>query len=279
MEKLQAALKMARDKRAASGISPASEKQVSNTADAPARTSVDDRWQSLTPLTIDEKRLAEHRIVTLSGGRSSASFDILQTKILMQMEKHGWKRLAITSPSIGCGKTTISCNLAAGLIRQTDKRAVVFEMDMRKPSMARVFDYKPTYSVADFLNERVQLADQAVKLGANIALCMNSGPQQNPANLFLRETTGRVLDAVEKDYEPDLIVFDLPPLLVNDDARALLKHSDCALLVAGAGVSKIDQIDVCEREIAEQTNVLGTVLNKCEYIDENYGYEYGYGDQ
>jgi hypothetical protein len=42
--------------------------------------------------------------------------------------------------------------------------------------------------------------------------------------------------------------------------------------VARAGATSVSQIDVCEREVAEQTNVLGVVLNQCRYAsDEGYG--------
>jgi Mrp family chromosome partitioning ATPase len=74
------------------------------------------------------------------------------------------------------------------------------------------------------------------------------------------------------------MIFDLPPVLVSDDTRAFLKDVDCALIVARAGATSAAQIDTCEREVAEQTNVLGVVLNQCRHIeDTDYGYEkYGY---
>ena len=52
---------------------------------------------------------------------------------------------------------------------------------------------------------------------------------------------------------------------------------DCALLIARAEVTTVAQIDACEREIAEQTNVLGVVLNQYRHEDDTTGYGYGYG--
>ncbi len=57
------------------------------------------------------------------------------------------------------------------------------------------------------------------------------------------------------------MIFDLPSVLVNDDTRAFLKNADCALIVIRANSTRYGQFDACEREIAEQTNVLGVVLN------------------
>jgi hypothetical protein len=55
---------------------------------------------------------------------------------------------------------------------------------------------------------------------------------------------------------------------------AFHQHYDCALLVAAAEVSTLDEIDKCERELAEHTNVMGVILNKCRYTTEKYGYYY-----
>ena len=77
---------------------------------------------------------------------------------------------------------------------------------------------------------------------------------------------------IEGQFDPDIMIFDLPPMLVTDDARAFLKNVDCALIVARAEQTKISQLDVCEREVGEHTNVLGVVLNNCRHIAEEEQY-------
>jgi protein-tyrosine kinase len=69
-----------------------------------------------------------------------------------------------------------------------------------------------------------------------------------------------------------MMIFDLPPLLVGDDTRSMLKDVDCALLVVQSGFTTVSQIDTCEREIAEHTNMLGIVLNQCHDPDDDFGY-------
>ena len=79
--------------------------------------------------------------------------------------------------------------------------------------------------------------------------------------MLLSEETAVVLDQIEADYQPDVMIFDLPSVLVNDDTRAFLKNADCALIVIRANSTRYGQFDTCEREIAEQTAVMGVVLN------------------
>ena len=69
------------------------------------------------------------------------------------------------------------------------------------------------------------------------------------------------MDAIQEAYKPDVMIFDLPSVLVGDNTRAFLKQLDCVLIVARAGVTKYAHFDKCEREISDHTNVLGTVLN------------------
>lgn len=78
--------------------------------------------------------------------------------------------------------------------------------------------------------------------------------------------------ALKVAFQPDLILYDLPPMLQSDDVMAFLPHLDCVLLVAAAEKSRLDEVDKCERDLSEQTQVLGVVLNKCRYGAEQYGY-------
>jgi len=68
------------------------------------------------------------------------------------------------------------------------------------------------------------------------------------------------------------VIFDLPPMLAGDDVMAFAGQLDCVLLLAAAETTKAKEVDVCERNLASQTNVLGVVLNKCRYMDDVEGY-------
>ena len=231
-------------------------------------------WGELAQLNPEPATLKRNRIVALDAGSSATPFDILRTKVLLQMRKSGWRRLAITSPMPSCGKTTMSLNLAAGLSRQPDMTAMVLEMDMRRPGMASKLGYKPEHDVTQMLSGEIPFGQQAVRMRGNVALSLARRASNDPTRYMLSHETIRTLDALERDYAPDLMIFDLPPLLVSDDTRAFLSNVDCVLMVARAGGSSIAEIDVCEREIAEQTNMLGVVLNSCRFSDESTAYDF-----
>ena len=83
-----------------------------------------------------------------------------------------------------------------------------------------------------------------------------------------------VLAAIEERWKPDVTIFDMSPMLASDDNVGFMGNVDCALLVAAAESTTLANIDACEKELAQLTNVLGVVLNKCRYSDETAGYGY-----
>lgn len=267
MEKLQAALEKARKERADQTTGPAA---------APGRApsgrmaaDADALWEALTPFEVDEARLNQRLVVTREAGAKAAAFDILRTKALLQMRQNGWKRLAITSPMPRSGKTTIACNLALGLGRQRDLRAMLFDLDLRDPCIHQFFETRPPHGIGEVLTKAVAFSEQGLRFGDNVAISMARQAEADPTRLLLAEETAEVLDAIEAAYRPDVMIFDLPSVLVNDDTRAFLKNADCALIVTRADVTRYGQFDACEREIAEHTNVLGVVLNAYRHGEQD----------
>lgn len=232
------------------------------------------RWAAITPTLPDPAHLERHRIVTAAAGRAAVPFDVLRTRTLQQMRANNWHRVAITSPTEGCGKSTIALNLALALARQTDLRTILCEADLRRPSLARLLGITAPLQFARVLEGRAPFADHARRIGTNLAIAVNCGPVRHSAEILHGPAVGPTLDVLEAEYNPQVMIFDMPPILVSDDAMAFLGQVDCVLLVAGAEITTIKQIDACEREIAQVANVMGVVLNKCRYTGSDYGYDY-----
>ncbi len=272
MEKLQKAIADARKSRKAhtGAGKKASPSRARSTAPDDS-----DVWAALQPITPDARHMTRNRIVSHKADTASSAFDVLRTKVLQQMQQNGWKRLMVTSPMPNCGKTTLAANLAYGIARQGAKSAVLMELDLRKPNLANVLGEKPKHDIRDVLTGHVPFQDQALRIGKTVAVSMATRSSVDPTRYLTSDESNAKLAEIEGTYAPDLMIFDMPPLLVNDDARSFLPNTDCVLLVARAESTTSKQIDVCEREIAEQSNVVGVVLNHCKFADENQGYGYG----
>lgn len=233
-------------------------------------------WDSLPQYKPDRAALQRNRIVAFENGAEATCYDVLRTNILRQMRANGWKRLAITSPTPGCGKTTTSLNLGFSLGRLHDLRSMVIEADLRRPAMRNCLRLKPKHMFANYLDGQANAHDHLFAYGKGLAFGTNAGPVRNSAELLASQHLSDQLAALDRDYAADITIFDMTPMLVSDDTIAFLPNVDCTLLVAAAGVTTTAQIDRCERSLAEQTTVLGVVLNKCQFMspDDYYGYDY-----
>ena len=61
-------------------------------------------------------------------------------------------------------------------------------------------------------------------------------------------------------YADRVIIYDMPPLLAQDDPLVFLPHVDAVLLVIKEGVTTTDEIKRC-LDILSSAKVIGTVLN------------------
>ena len=231
-------------------------------------------WARLEQVQPNARQMQRSRIVAFQGGKEAVTFDVMRTKVLQQMRANNWRRLAITSPGAGCGKSTTSLNLAFSLSRQPEVRTVVAEVDLRRPSLAKILGLQMQHSFAEVLEGTCTFDQNAMRYGNNLCFATNPTPIRNPSELLQNARVSQILADIEARFEPTITIFDMPPMLVSDDAMAFVGQMDCVLLVAAAETTTISEVDVCERDLASQTNVLGVVLNKCRYMDRKYGYSY-----
>ena len=276
MERIQSAIQKARIAREGK-VPEASARPADARQPGPAPLSDQQlAWAALDVFQPNAAHLQRGRITTLEPGQLATPFDVMRTRLLKQMRANSWRRLAITSPGPGCGKSMTCINLAFSLARQSDIRVMVIEVDLRRPSMAKTLGLKVPHAFAEVMAGKAPASDHLVRYGLNLAFGTNKVPVRNSAELLQSGAIVEVLADLEKTYAPDLLIFDLPPMQTGDDAIAFLEKTDCALLVAAAGTTTMAQVDHCERDIAAHTNVLGVVLNKCRYLDKDQSYDYNY---
>jgi Mrp family chromosome partitioning ATPase len=270
MEKLEAALAKAREARkAAQAAAPV----MPGPAVTPASAGVAD-WAALDEVAISPERARDNRIAALIGGKEATPYDMLRSRAFRMMKDAGWRRIAITSPNAACGKTTVALNLALSLARQKDLRVMLIDVDLRRPALHKLIGHRPRRSFHEFLAGQAEFAETAVRIGGNLVVALNDASARDPAELLHSARSREVLSGIEARWRPDVLIFDMSPMLASDDNVGFLGNVDCALLVAAAESTTLPNIDVCEKELAQLTNVLGVVLNKCRYSDSSAGYGY-----
>jgi protein-tyrosine kinase len=266
VEHIQIALDKARQKQ---GIFPFAPK----VQESPVLPRQSPSWDQLPVASLDLRLLAKNRVVTASRSDPAyTTFDMLRTKVLKELQRNKWTSVAITSPTPGCGKTMVSLNLAFSFAHQEDCRSLLVDLDLRRAEMARWLGLKDRPPVEKFLRGLSREEDVFIRHGANLALAANGSITPFSAELLQKATTGHVLKKMKSRLEPNVVLYDLPSMLSKDDVMAFLPNVDCVILVTAAETSTISETDLCERELAQHTNVLGVVLNKCRYTQDKFGY-------
>ncbi len=254
-----------------------------NTAQVPQSHEPADLWNKLAVMPVNVPHLEENLVITASRNEPAhGAFDVLRTRLVHTLLEHGWKRVAITSPSRNCGKTFTAVNLAISLSRYEANRTILLDMDMRNPSVAGVIGDPNPGCMGDFLRGVTPAEDFLVKfdknnlnIGSSLAIGTNGIIEPYAAELAQDPATGTHLDKMMQEMSPDIVLFDMPPALAFDDVIAFRKQFDGVLMVVGGGSTSPEEVREVMRRLGEDTPLLGVVLNQAEGEDGS-DYSYGY---
>jgi capsular exopolysaccharide synthesis family protein len=154
----------------------------------------------------------------------------------------GHRSILITSSSGGEGKSTTAINLAEALAA-ADHRVLLIEGDMRRPTIARTLNIRPTVGVGAVLINDATMQEAIVtssRYGANLGFLL-AEPTASPLADRLSLPTARKL-VTEAESLADFVVIDSPPLTEVTDALPLAQEVDAVVLMARIGASRLSRL-------------------------------------
>ena len=223
------------------------------------------RWQDLQMGDPGEKRALTSAMPVVDSRRDSPTvraFDLLRTRLRQTTQKHGWRNIAVASPTPGCGNTFTAVNLALSMSRIPGSRTVLMDFNLRQPGVAKAFDMQSPGMLRDYLDGTVPMSQHIQRVGDTLALGLNDGTDENAAETLQDPTTALTLDKMRAALRPELVIYDLPAMLAYDDVSAFLPQLDGVLLVSDGTQTMARQLAECERMLEGQTPLLGVVLNR-----------------
>jgi Mrp family chromosome partitioning ATPase len=198
------------------------------------------------------------------GTDVSRAFDLLRTRLRQTVKQHGWVNIAVASPTSGCGNTFTAANLAASLSRVPSSRTVLMDFNMRMPGVAKALDMdaSQTGDLSDFLAGDVAISDFILRATDTLAVGLGSNAHADAAEIMQDPATAASLAEMREALRPDIVLYDMPPLLSHDDTSAFLPHLDGVLLVSDGTQTMAKHIAECERMLDGQVPLLGVILNR-----------------
>lgn len=204
------------------------------------------------------------------------AFRTIRTNLLFTFLGEEKKVILVTSSVPTEGKTFITANLAIALA-QLNKKVLIVEADLRKPSLRRLFANERAPGLSNLLlKEKIDAHHLPVKqtIIENLDLVPSGDTPPNPADLLGSERMEGFLSLAREKY--DFVLLDTPPVSSISDALILAQKADGIILVVRSGnVERGILREALEKFSRIEAKLLGIVLNDVPLQESRY-YKYHY---
>lgn len=197
-------------------------------------------------------------------------FRALRGRIDALEDQGNLRSVMVTSAMPGEGKTTAAVNLGIVTGLSLDRRVLLIDCDMRRPSVHQSLGLQPTNGLAEVLDGKVD-PDVAITRveGANLDVLPVRGRPANPSELLGSPRMVNLMTELRSRY--DRIILDTPAALGLPDAKSVSEFCDGIVVVVRAGRTRQEDTETVV-EILGRQRVVGIVLNGAEIDQGRYGY-------
>lgn len=206
----------------------------------------------------------ENKVITLINPSSPyvEAYKKLQLNIQYSSLDKEIKVIEVTSTEANEGKTITAVNLAATYALK-NKKAVIIDLDLRKPKIHKIFNIHNENGIVDVVTENIKFEDAIYhhESGVDVLVRGSSTPQ---IELFLEsDKLTNFINELKEKY--DAIILDCPPTTVVTDSILISKKSDGIVFVVAYNKVKKDLVkDSVKRLTNIGANVLGVVMTQVE---------------
>ncbi|MGF3195687.1 CpsD/CapB family tyrosine-protein kinase [Facklamia sp. P13055] len=219
-------------------------------------------------------------LITYTSPQSinAEQFRAIRTNIEFAQVDRKLKSLLISSCIPAEGKSTVSANLAV-VMAQTEKKVLIVDADMRKPTLHRTFRIDNKEGLSTLIANPEVKFNQVVQHNPETGLyLLPCGPiPPNPSELLGSARMTSIMHELNQYF--DLIIYDTPPITAVADPQILATRVDGILMVLRYGYVRREEVRQA-KEILDNVNanILGYVMNGVPR-EEGSGYYsyYGYG--
>ena len=207
---------------------------------------------------------------------ASEAYKLLRTKLQFSfVDENDCHIIGVSSALAGEGKSISSVNLAYSLA-QLEKRVLLIDCDMRRPSLNTKLPIQKVPGLSNYLTRQVH-KDEVIQKYTNEECSfdvISSG--RNPPNPIELLSSARMQKALEQFRQSyDFIILDLPPVGEVSDALVAAKLVDGILLVVRQNYCNRTALnDAVEQFDFVDTRILGVVLNCTTEGGGRYGKHY-----
>ncbi|GAA0109157.1 CpsD/CapB family tyrosine-protein kinase [Clostridium tertium] len=204
---------------------------------------------------------------------AAESYRTLRTNIQYSSFDKEYKVIMVTSSEPGEGKSTTAGNLALCLA-QGDKKVILVDCDLRKPSLHKKFKVSNIIGLSDVIIGKEELVTAFHRYNKNLVILTSGKIPPNPSEMLSSKTMTVLLEELKNNF--DYIILDTPPVQAVTDSQILSTKSDGTIIVVKAERTKKDSVENSINLLKKvNANIIGTVLNGVDNSRNKYYYYYG----
>jgi protein-tyrosine kinase len=231
-----------------------------------------------TPVTLAVDHCRDRRLLVEgdeeNDGAAVAAYRMLRTRLLHRARAKNWTTIAVTSAGPNDGKTLTALNLAFSMAREKSREIVLLDMDMRNPSICRTLGIEPARELREYLERSGGTDNMFFSVGKeNLYIAGSMTPTDNASELLSSPRFDDLIGDLKQGTVNPIVLIDLPPVLVTDDALVVAPKIDAFLVVASEG--QTNRADLQKAlDLLSEFPVAGVVLNRA--VETSPGYDYAY---
>lgn len=207
--------------------------------------------------------------------REAEAYRSMRTNVTFSLGSDGGvKRLLVTSPGPGEGKSTTAANLAV-VFGLAGSRVALIDADLRRPSLHRIFGIPNTAGLTNLLASKGIPLNEAIQRTAYERVwLLPSGPiPGNPSELLGSGRMNALLEAIEEQV--DIVIMDTPPALAVTDAALLSSIVSASVVVVRQGKTRSNELkSAVERLAVAGRPIAGVVINRISNAEFSHYYYY-----
>lgn len=210
------------------------------------------------------------------GSVVTEQYRAIRLQILARCRNRKLQTHVITSSAPDEGKTVTAVNLALAFAELKNKRTLLIEGDLRRPSFHHAIGTHATPGLLHLLRGELDDVDDAIHDTAydnvQIMPAGDHGTTQS-TELVSNLRMPQILDQLKERY--DHIFIDTPPVISVTDACIFGAACDEVLLVVRLNKTPVEVVDRTKRLLkASNCDVAGVVLTHMRYHIPKYLYRY-----
>lgn len=217
-------------------------------------------------VALDEARRERERILWPGAvGRVGGAYKMLRTQVMRRLAELRANTLAVLSASNGEGKTLSAINLAIAIAAQSEHTALLVDLDLRNPNVHRRFGFEPKVGIEDCLEDGRPVYQAMVKIAGyeRLTVLPARAAVAHSSELIAGRRMAELLQELQNRYVNRILIFDLPPVLLADDALAFSARVQAGLFVVSEG--RTERKDLTHSlQLLHKLPIVGTVLNSSQ---------------